>query len=563
MSNFKKAFVKIGSALSVILVCMALILIVLQKQTAAEQTAPEQTAAEQTTPEQTTPEQTEAEETGVEETGVVLANTTRPSALDQPPAFDKQNITVLNDDMPLPPPVRDLRFGAVQTYETPDVATAAGVGWTRVLLPWSELQRDGADHWDEGYFRDDVLNEELNANRQPVGLLIGTPAWASAAGGSRDVPEGLYLPYDHPNNHWGQFVKRIVQRYRGRIDYWILWNEPDIWNNDQGTQSWNGTLEDYVQLLKVGYLAAKSVNNNAVIGAAATTYWWDRAHQRELYLTRMLQAIQQDPEAAANNGFFDFVGLNLYYDPDQIYDIIRTYRQELNRNGFANKQVWLTETNAPPSNDPPVSAPFNMTLEQQSYFLIQTWAMSIASGANRIESYKMKDGQYGGAAVLPYGIQRKDGTLRPLFWSYRTVVTYLSDYQGAELTREGEIRRVTVSRGRRGTTTVVWNKSLQAQTVNVPATANSALLVDAFGALRLIQPQNGQYTLRLPARPGQGEQVGGRPFLIVEGAGAEMILDRPGPDDIPNIPPVDDPVISSLPATATNEQASEAQVLPS
>ena len=516
---FKKSLIKPISALSVILVCIALILIALPKT-------------------QSTPE---------------LTNTTRLGGLEfeSPETF---KLASKKTALPSAPPRRDLRFGAVQTYETPAVATAMGASWTRVYLPWSELQPNGPDDWNEHYFTDDVLSRELNAGRQPVGLLINTPTWAG--GDPRNVPNGLYLPVDDPNNHWGQFVKRIVQRYQGRIDHWIIWNEPDIWSNNEGTQAWNGSLEDYVQLLKVAYQAAKSVNNRAVIGAAATTYWWDKHYSRELYLTRMLEAIQQDPDAAANNGFFDFVGLNLYYDSEQIYDIIGIYRQELNRYGFANKQVWLTETNAPPSSDPlyPVSGRYNITLEEQSYFMVQAWVMSIASGAARIEFYKMNDGN-----MPPYGIQRTDNSLRPVFWSYRTVATYLSDFQYATLTKEGQIRRVVVSRGQQGTTTVVWNKGLQAQTVNVAATANSALLVDPFGSLGPIYPQNGQYTLNLPA--GQGELVGGRPFMIVEGAGAQVSLERP--DDIPVVPLVYDPVISNQPPTPEPEPTASPTPLPS
>jgi len=125
------------------------------------------------------------------------------------------------------------------------------------------LRFDGTKDWNKFYFLDEVPNRELNDGREMGGLLIGTPYWA--AGSSRGVPTGLYYRYSDPNNAWGQFVKETVQRYQGRIHHWIIWNEPDIWNNAQGTMAWEGGAEDYAQLLKVGCQAAKSVNPNAVV----------------------------------------------------------------------------------------------------------------------------------------------------------------------------------------------------------------------------------------------------------------------------------------------------------
>lgn len=446
---------------------------------------------------------------------------------------------------PLPPepPVRDLRFGVVQAYDTPELATAAGVGWTRVFFSWADLQPGGTRDWNEHYFLDKVPNRELNDGRQMVGLLIGTPYWA--AGSRRGVPSGLYFHYNDPNNAWGQFVKQIVQRYRGRIDHWIIWNEPDIWNNSRGTMAWDGSVGDYAQLLKVGYQAAKSVNPNAVVAMAATTYWWDVEYKRELYLSKLLRAIKNDPESASYNGFFDVVALNLYYNPEQIHEIITTYRDELNKQGFGNKRVWLTETNAPPTNDPyhPASARFPITLEQQSNFLVQVWGMALAAGAERIEYYKMSDEQNLPSGLLPYGMRRKDGSLRPGFWTYRTIVTYLSQFQQARLSKEGDVRRVVLSRGHLGTTTIVWNTGWQSELVSVPATYGSALLVDPFGPRSVINPTNGRYTLRLP--PTQHESMGGTPFMIVEGSGAQMMIERP---NLPYVSIVQDPVVFNPPA---------------
>ncbi|MDQ4076681.1 MAG: hypothetical protein M3220_10605, partial [Chloroflexota bacterium] len=447
------------------------------------------------------------------------------------------------EPLPPPPPERDGRFGAVEAYDAPHIADAAGVGWTRVLFWWHQMQPAGIDDWNVHYFPDHLLNQERAAGREMVGLLAGTAAWASESGSPRAVPSGLYLPYDHPDNLWGQFVSRIVRRYAGEIDRWIIWNEPDIWDDKHDGKTWNGTIEEYVQLLKVAYQAAKAANGNAVIHLTATTYWWDTEHGREPYFPQLLDAIRAEPDAARLNGFFDVASLHIYFKPEQVYDLTMLYRQELARHGFADKPLWINETNAPPSTDPLHPAPglrFPISLEQQSHFLVQSWAMGLAAGAERVSLYKTRDERSLPVGVEPYGMMRKDGSVRPVFWTYRALVTYLGGYQDAHLYRESDIRRVVVSRGQKGSTTVVWNTGLDAQSVRVPATAESARIVDPYGGAQHLVADGGFYTLTLP--PSRGGEIGGTPYMIVEGDGAQVELEVPEEMQIALPAPSDTPL---------------------
>ncbi|MGB0385971.1 MAG: glycosyl hydrolase [Ardenticatenaceae bacterium] len=447
--------------------------------------------------------------------------------------------------LPAPLPVSpDPRFGIVEAYLHPDYANAAGAGWTRVHFGWGnglQRSRDGdlnPFYFGSGVMIDEVLTRELNANRQPVGLLIETPDWAGG-GHQHNVPSGLDYPYNDPNNLWGQFVKQVVEEYGDKVKHWIIWNEPDICSNDGNTKQWNGDARQYAKLLKVGYQAAKSVDPNATILMAATTFWWDEKCGREdlTYISQVLNAIKSEP---GNQDYFDAVALNLYLDPDQIYKIIRDYRSLLQREGFNNKELWLTETNVQFLNQqvPYGNPPYYMSREEQAYFLVQTWAMAMAGGANRMEYFKMKDDPAEWLEGQPYGMINPDGSLGPAFWSYRTIVTYLGGFKRATLQNplDKPVRylekgtRVVVVEREQGWTTVVWNRENTEQTVEVQAHANSALLVDPFGPIGRVNAVNGRYTLRLPPPEDAYEtddRIGSRPYLLVEGAGANVLLARP------------------------------------
>jgi hypothetical protein len=419
----------------------------------------------------------------------------------------------------LEPP--DPRFGAVEAYEAPYQATLAGVGWERILFWWYQLQPNGPEDWNDQYFPDEILDRERAQDREVVGLLNNTPHWATDGDPLRGVPRGLYLPHDDPNNLWAAFVRRVVSHYAGRIDHWIIWNEPDVWDEEHVGHTWAGSVEDYYQLLKVAYLAAKEANPNCVIHLTGLTYWWDWVYGRRQYFERFLDVVAQDPTAPEHNHYFDVVTLHIYFKPQTVHEITGFFRQVMQEHGL-DKPIWINETNAAPSHDPsrPVHDPrFVISLDEQASYIIQAFALGLAAGAERIAVYKMidKPGDIH-ANPEPYGLVRADGSLRPAFVAYQVVTTYFAGARKANLVRRGEIDQVTIDRGER-TTTVLWNRSSVTQTIAVQAIAPQAILVNKEGQTRTLTADNGQYVLTLPGAlcsDPTGCFIGGSPLLLIE-----------------------------------------------
>src|SRR5512147_3123498 len=158
----------------------------------------------------------------------------------------------------------DRRFGAVDTFDNPQAATQLGAGWTRVRFPWADMQPNDSGQWNTSFFTDEQLNRELAAGREVVGLIVNTPPWALQDSGVPGVPSGLYLREDDPNNLWATFVRHIVSQYAGRINHWIIWNEPDIWEPSYPGRTWGSDEKDFLQLLRVAYNVIKQTNPNAV-----------------------------------------------------------------------------------------------------------------------------------------------------------------------------------------------------------------------------------------------------------------------------------------------------------
>jgi hypothetical protein len=407
----------------------------------------------------------------------------------------------------------------VEAFYAPEAATQAGVGWERVLFWWRGLQPNGPHEWDVHYFPDGVLNEERAQGREIVGMLANAPDWANGGQGTAGVPQGLYLPYNDANNLWGQFVHRIVSLYKGRIDHWIIWNEPDVWDPGHPGYTWAGSVEDYYQLLKVGYLAAKEANPQCTIHLAGLTFWWDAEHGREQYFNRFLNVVVQDPTAPDHNYYFDVVTLHIYFRTQTVHEIVTSFGQAMRQHGF-EKPIWINETNAPPSEDPqdPVADPrFVVTLDEQASFIIQSFALGLAAGAERIAVYKMIDWPKPPDAIEPYGLLRDDRSRRPAFAAYQVLTTYFAGTQEAFLERSANLDQVTLVQGER-TTTVIWNRSPSPKKGIIPAIAPQALLVDKEGHIETVVAVDGRYTLELAGAvcSDPGCIIPGSPLLLVE-----------------------------------------------
>jgi hypothetical protein len=446
----------------------------------------------------------------------------------------------------------DRFFGAVQSIYNPDRAAQAGVQWERLIFPWSLIQKTGPNAWNDGYFSDQQIAQEVARGIQLVGLATYTPQWATSTPNTArptNVPANLYLAFDDPKNYWGQFMFKLAQRYSGQINTWIVWNEPDM-VSDQIAYTWDGSITDMYQLVKVAYQAIKKANPNAKVVLPGLTYWWDQQLGRPLYLARFMEAASHDPSAAQNGDYFDAVDVHQYINPLNIYAAIRVYQRALAQYGMS-KPIWVGEANVVPDDDPmnPLPPTFHATMDQQASYIIQAFALARAAGAERMSIYKLVDEAKEGGNEL-YGLVRNDGSPRPAFMAYQTAVKFMSHPTSAVYTWDGAsevptedqvtallqdntkrtqwiwpaaVNRVTLERGAERDI-IVWNASPKLVTAVIPAVAKSAQVIDKFGRdTGEVINVNGSYHLELypssdntDPRDPSAYLVGGDPRILVE-----------------------------------------------
>ncbi|MBK8904146.1 MAG: hypothetical protein IPM53_23405 [Anaerolineaceae bacterium] len=444
--------------------------------------------------------------------------------------------------LPAQAPV-DYRFGVIESYQNPGEANALGAAWTRVRFQWAEVQAGGPGTWTASV-SDGQINGEIGAGRTVVGLLIGIPDWAREG----NLPRGLHLPHTDPNNTWANFVREAVGRYNGRINHWIIWNEPDVNDPNAPGFTWGGSVQDFFQLQRTAYLAAKEVNPNATIHLSAFTHFWNPN-----YIYEFLDVVVADPSAPDNNYYFDALTAHLYFQPDSIYNLIQQFYGAVGSRGIPWKPVWLVETNAPPIDDPawPVSNfTFRVAQQEQAAFIPQAFAVGLAAGAQRIAVYKMQDTVDDVAAnPEPFGLLRMDGSRRPAFTTYQVAVQYLAGMQGVKREEWGHWGQIRLNQGTHATT-VLFSRLPAPQTVEVVAEANTAVLVDMWGSRRTISASGGVFTVELPGAicaqtAGDFCMIGGPVYYLVQSLDGASV---PAPPPVGGPPPVGTPVANDTPA---------------
>ncbi|MBC7249427.1 MAG: hypothetical protein H5T62_04015 [Anaerolineae bacterium] len=420
------------------------------------------------------------------------------------------------------------------------LAYRAGARMNRWQLSWYDVERQPGQFDYSSY--DQRIALDLSQGFAVSAILMGTPVWA-ATGGTRlaplidaqvktppwtvrvlgmtstsaSPPANLSLPWDDPNNYWGRFVYRTVSRYKDRIKVWELWNEPD-W-----PYFWTGSADDFYQLLKVGYQAAKAADPECTVLMGAPLIYSDNG----AFLERVLTLIREDPEAPAHNYYFDVLPMHIYSNSAQMYDNVAWLRWRLSlyeRPGsrdLQSKPIWINEFGLPVWDDPALPGRSKLwagTMEEQAAYVIQAIANAFAARVERLVYFRLHDADM----YEVYGLVRNDKSLRPAYTAYQVAARYLNSPRWVSRTVWGDRVRVTLWGTPQGKISVLWNQGGTPTEYTFTAIMPSATLLDKQGNARTIYPLNGQYTIELPPAtntngtiPGQFI-VGGDPYIVIE-----------------------------------------------
>ncbi|MBB6673991.1 carbohydrate binding domain-containing protein [Cohnella nanjingensis] len=132
----------------------------------------------------------------------------------------------------------------------------SGAAVVRNDFLWDTIEpRKGVFDWT---LYDGIVEANRSRGIRMIGLLAYSAKWASTG------PEGAEMREHYPPRtltEYANYVYETVSRYKGRIDRWEIWNEPNL----DGFYRPAHDAEGYAELLKAGYLAAKRADPKATV----------------------------------------------------------------------------------------------------------------------------------------------------------------------------------------------------------------------------------------------------------------------------------------------------------
>jgi len=200
----------------------------------------------------------------------------------------------------------------------------AGVGWVRTDFLWEDIEPS------KGVFKftkyDTIVDVVDRHNIKILGVLHYSTGWASSCGKWNCPPQDTRL--------FINYVKKVISRYKDKVKYWEIWNEPDsstYWNPQDG-------LKSYCAFLKEVYLAAKKIDPDCKILNGG--------------LAGGLSSVNKLYDSGAK-GYFDILNLHSFENPlhaaalNRVVAYAKLAHKIMAANGDGGKKIWFSEIGCP------------------------------------------------------------------------------------------------------------------------------------------------------------------------------------------------------------------------
>jgi hypothetical protein len=344
------------------------------------------------------------------------------------------------------------RYGLEEMEVVAQRAQEAGVKWSREDFGWGNIEtQPGHFEWN---YTDRLLDCARRHGITIYPIVAYWPGWAKAY-----TTEGI--------DQYVSFLRALATRYHGQIKHWEIWNEPNIF-------FWQGTKEQYAELLTKSYRALKDIDPDCqVLGLSTSQIDYE-------YIEWMLK--HQTP--------FDILTIHPYrthFDDSAFIADLKKVSDLARMPDGKRRPVWLTEMGwATHATHPFYRQDFAANSQRtQAELIARVYLSSIVSGVEpRTFWYDFRnDGDDPYYFEHNMGILRQDNQPKAAYLAYRTMTSLLDGlrYEGPVDAGVGNLAFRFVEPGHNQRSLIaVWNPK-QAATVELKVTVKRVKLTNTVG----------------------------------------------------------------------------------
>lgn len=355
--------------------------------------------------------------------------------------------------LPYPLALTKLNFGVVGHLYYTDRATAlsnaraAGFTWFRQQIHWRDIEDSSGQ-----YFWDDLDNIVADVNAAGMLLMINitrSPTWYTA-NGSDGLPEDPAT--------LARFAGALAQRYSGRVQAILIWNEQNL-AYENGGQISADDPGHFVEIMAATYTAIKAVDPQIIVVAGAPASTATNEPSIAMDTLSYLKAMYAYKDGMIRD-YFDVQALHpggsanppetlwpdnpstaqgWTEDSSFYFRHIENQRRVMEQAGMSNHQVWVTEYGwATPNSTPGYEFGNQISYETQRDYIVGAiaytyanypWVSNMFLWNLNFSVLQAENGKDPNNEQGSFSIFNADWTPRPAFYGVQQVIADISAKQ--------------------------------------------------------------------------------------------------------------------------------------
>ena len=253
--------------------------------------------------------------------------------------------------------------GRTGTQQEFDYLHYLGASWVLNSFYWDRIEpRQG--EWNFSSY-DTFVDSNKAEGIKVLGVLAYDVGWIHEDGRGRD-----YVPPDKVAD-FARFVRNTVEHFRGRVDAWCIWNEPNT------SRFWTGTDDEFVELTRQAADAIREVDTEVILLGGAFNR--NVPGLPEKFIRKLFESGAMEK--------VDGIAFHPYeLNPTRSAVLYDKFRRIVDDYGFGDK-IWLTEAGYPTGG----LYPTRIQEKRFPEYVVKTFVLLVARGCKLLLWYQLFD----------------------------------------------------------------------------------------------------------------------------------------------------------------------------